>query len=88
MKNITLRSKRLVVTEIVKPTKARLFKDFREGTVFKLSTVLVRTTGASNGLYALDITLTNYNTEESAKFTQNEVLRYLECFEYSVRGNK
>lgn len=88
MDKINLRSKQLTVTAITKQTKARLFKDFREGTVFILSVMLRKTTGAANGLYALDIEVHNITTDEIATFSQNEVLRYIACFEFNARGNQ
>lgn len=83
---IALRSHTQCVTEIIKPTKARLFKDFRPGTIFRLSMRLVPTAGGANGNYALCVVVTNKTTGEKATFTQNEVLRYLACFQYSRRG--
>lgn len=88
MNSINLRSRQLTVVKIVKKTKARLFSEFREGTTFRISMELRPTTGASNGLYALCVKVNNITTDESATFSQNEVLKYLSCFEYGRRGNQ
>lgn len=85
---ITMHSKQLVVSAINKPTKARLLKDFRVGTRFKLYTTLTPTTGGSNGLYATYIKVVNLDTDESAKYSQNELLRVLPAFEYGSRVNE
>lgn len=83
---INLHSRNYSVIEILKPTKARLFGNFRIGTVFKVYLNLTKTTGGANGLYAMYFEVVNKDTEEACVFSQNELVNHLSKFKYSTRN--
>lgn len=85
MSSVILRSRRLVITDIRKKTTARLFTDLKVGDNFRFTVQLKNTTGASSGLYALSVRVSNLTTGDSKVFSQNEVLKYLDCFGYQEK---
>lgn len=89
MTSLNLRTKEMYVLSVRKKTSANLFKDFRQHTRFKVYLNLVDTTGASGGgLYALSFKVVNLDTDESATFSQNELLKRLENFEVTSNWKK
>jgi len=79
-RSIKLTSPMYVIRKQVKKTKARFWNDVKVGDIVRFHTNLINTLGASNGLYALDIMVTNGRTLEDCTFSQNELLRYMSCF--------
>lgn len=89
MTSLNLKTKEMYVLSVRKKTSAKLFKDFRQYTRFKVYLNLVDTTGASGGgLYALSFKVVNLDTDESATFSQNELLKRLENFEVTSNWKK
>ena len=78
---IELTSRPHKVAMVTTTTQARLFKDFVRGTTFIVQVQLKNTRGGANGLYSLKVIVTNLTTGEKDIFSQNEVLKYLKCFE-------
>lgn len=71
-------SSQLVIKEIKKKTKAKVFEHFEVGDVLRFSTRLRNTSGASRGNYASDVTVRNLTRGTSVTKSQSELLIILE----------
>lgn len=77
---ILLTSGELRVYEIIKPTKAKFFQDWREGDSVEFFHKLKNTTGASSGLYATEFEVKNYTRGTSTRISGNNLVARLDNF--------
>lgn len=78
---VVLRSGELRVTEILKPTKAKFFKDIQVGDTIEITHELEGLTGASGGgLYAPTYRLVNYVRNNKISISGNNLVNRLANF--------
>lgn len=79
--NIILESKKLLVLDIKRKTKAKMFRDVKVGDILQLS-VPIEYVGSNRGRsYAVDIKVKNLNSGQVAYKTFNQITSLLNCFE-------
>lgn len=81
---ILLESKRLKIKNILKKTKAQMFKNLKINDEILITVPVKAVGGGSHGTYAVALTITNLNTNEKAYKTFNEIRNILICFELEV----
>jgi len=82
--DIILESNILMVKNIKKKTKAKLFKDLEVGDLIKLS-IPVKAPGVSlsnDCTYASYITVKNLKNDNTTNKSFNEIVKFLRCFEF------
>jgi hypothetical protein len=80
MNKIILTSKQLVLTKILKPTKAKVFGDLSVGDIVELS-IAVEAAGTNRGAtYASYIKVTNTKTKDFVYKSFNEIAPILKNF--------
>lgn len=72
MSKILLTSGPVRVIKVLKPTKARLFKDLGEGSLIEFS-VDLKPPGTGRSGYAKSVTVRNIATDEKERYTFNEL---------------
>ena len=86
--NIILESKKLLVLDIKRKTKAKMFRDVKVGDILQLS-VPIEYVGSNRGRsYAVDIKVKNLNSGQVAYKTFNQITSLLNCFEIKEIDNK
>ena len=79
--DIILESRKLLVLDIKRKTKAKMFCDVKVGDILQLS-VLVEHVGSSSGQsYAVHIKIKNLNSGQVTHKTFNQITSLLNCFE-------
>lgn len=87
--DIKLSSDIFIIKKILKKTSAKGFKEFKEGTMFYITTTIEKTTGGSGGgLYATYFRVHVFNEKDqcfdySITESQNTLISRLQCFEYN-----
>ena len=83
--DIILKSKTLEITNIIRKTKAEMFKNLAIGNKIVIS-VKVESAGSNRGTYASYMTVENIENGECAYKSFNQINQILNCFEF--KGDK
>ena len=75
-----LTSNMYVIEDIVKPTKAQLFKDLEVGDVLRFSLTIQRQGGGRRGLHATPVQVTEVRSEASRLVTMNNLWKLLDNY--------
>lgn len=79
---IMLRSNVLKITKVIKPTKAKMFKDLSAGNEILIS-IPVKRAGENRGnTYSSYLEIKNINTDEVVHKSFNQISSILKCFEF------
>ena len=82
--NIRLTSDILIVSKVLKKTRAELFKDLKEGDRIILS-IPVKYAGYNRGVHASYIEVENLSTGKTTYKSFNQLPRLLKCFEFNTQ---
>lgn len=88
MDTIELSSSILIITKVLKKTSAKVFKEFKEGTIFYITTKIKKHERSLAGrLYATYCTVNVFDDKDqcfnlSTTEAQNILILRLQCFEY------
>lgn len=84
MDNIRCNSSVLVVTQVLKKTRARGFNNLSVGSRLLLYVDIERAgIGPSGNTYASYVCLRNEDTGEETGFSFNEIAKYIACFSFT-----